>query len=343
MQPLGSGFLSTILSGIFNGLVGLRNFLFDNISVFVKHAARPVVSIGGVDAGGTGKTPMALLVGRQMQRQGRTVVFLSRGYRRRGGKMVLCRPGENPSWKQVGDEPALLHAALPGSWMGIFSDRVASARVLAKAVPADAVFILDDGFQHRRLFRDVDIVCLSADPFTSAIMPSGTLREPLANCGRAHILCVIGQKTQTELMERTKNRLAAMSGVKNVFLLYQSPAGWKNCGTGALAESLPLKNPAVLCGIARPQRFLDLVSAMHIHPVATGIYNDHHAFTGSEIQGLVAAGCDGIITTEKDAVRLRTLKLVNCQDIWYLKIGLAFIDPKSEELFNACLNGLILP
>jgi tetraacyldisaccharide 4'-kinase len=341
MQPFGNSPLPRLLSVIFGMAVALRNFLYKRIPALSRDAGRPVVSVGGVHAGGTGKTPMALLVARYFHAKGHHVAFLSRGHGRRGSRVVVSNPYTADSWENVGDEPALLHASLPESWLGISKKRIKAARILSTATPENTIFILDDGFQHRCLNRRVDIVCLPLDAFGSKLIPAGMLREPLKNCRRADIVCVIGGKNQASDLANVREKINTRFGCKDVFILHQSPIAWYNAKTGRSAPCVPCKKPALVCGIARPERFAQLVQDMGISVARNYFFSDHHAFTIAEIDGIGKGSCDGILTTEKDACRLNTLKLVNCPDIWYLKIELAFFDAQSKELFFNRLYDLI--
>ena len=342
MQPLGNSPLPRLLSGIFGMAVSLRNLLYSRIPALSRDAGRPVVSVGGVHAGGTGKTPMALLVGQYLRDKGHEVAFLCRGFGRVHKKLTLCKPGMPVSWENVGDEPALLHSALPESWLGICANRLAAAKELCSLVPENTIFILDDGFQHRRLKRRVDIVCLPQDAFGSCLIPSGMLREPLKNCKRADIVCIIGSENQAQELMQVREKIISRFGCRNVFIMYQSPIAWCNLKTMESVPVIPCKKPALVCGIARPQRFVRLAQDMGISVARNYFFNDHHPFTADEIEGIGKGPYDGILITEKDAVRFNTLKLVNCPEIWYLKIELAFFDGQSKELFFSRLYGSIL-
>lgn len=340
-QPLGDGMVPLILSSIFTSGVSLRNFLYDNVPALSHEIGRPVVSVGAIHAGGTGKTPVSLLVGRHFAGKGRCVAFLSRGYGRSDSRMVISKPGAEVSWEFVGDEPALLHHALPQSWLGISPDRRESARRLCEEVPPDTVFVLDDGFQHRQVKRAFDIVCLPPAPFADKLLPAGTLREPLAACKRADCLCVIGTRQEADECARTLERLSSIFPGKPTVILYQVPAEWRNLETGETVPQLNLTSPLLLSGIARPERFTSMLAAMGVSARASRFFDDHHAFTKDEVERLRGSGFDGIITTEKDAFRLNTIKLVNRRDIWYLKIGLSFADQSSQERFFADLNNSV--
>jgi tetraacyldisaccharide 4'-kinase len=239
----------------------------------------------------------------------------------------------------VGDEPALLHAALPDSWLGIGGNRLKSAMALSPLLSKKAVFILDDGFQHRRLRRDLDIACLPAGALQDSLLPAGMLREPLNGMRRARCICLIGSAEEAAGFEDTKRTLALRFPQATIVVMHQAPAGWVHLKTGETRIKLPLIRPAALCGIARPRRFIFLLKKMGISLSAESIFNDHHLYKNHEIDSLARkSGVSGIVTTEKDAFRLQTLKLVSWPDIWYLKIELHFSDARSERHFNRIID-----
>jgi len=301
-----------------------------------------VVSIGGITAGGTGKTPMALLVGSYLKRKGREVAFLSRGYRRQSKETVIVEPRSNVVWKDVGDEPALLHANMPESWLGIGSDRCATIRKMLPRLSEKAVFVLDDGFQHRRVRRTRDILCVPANVFDDLLLPAGTLREPLKGMKRANCICIMAGELEEHDLEETRHKVIELNNRATIVVLQQRARGWVRLATGATSDKLPLLRPLLMCGIARPERFTDLVRSLAVRPAKEVTFRDHHAFTARQIQALCRGQYDGILTTEKDAQRLLTLNLVNCPDIWYLKMDLRFSDSASERDFFSFLNNLIL-
>jgi tetraacyldisaccharide 4'-kinase len=285
---------------------------------------------------------MALLVGRYVHAQGHEVAFLSRGYKRKCKSPVISAPFSLDSWETVGDEPSLLHAELPQSWLGIGASRYRSARHLATRLGEKALFILDDAFQHRQIRRDLDIVCLPADPFNDALLPAGMLREPLSSLTRARIICLIGTKKDLPLLETSKEKLKARFRRVPIFVLYQEPIGWVPLDGVDCSPNLPLKRPVALCGIARPERFIFLIKKMGVSIAAESIFMDHHPFTVHDVESIMQrANTTGIITTEKDAFRLKPLKLVNRADIWYLKIDLQFSDRESREFFYKTIDTII--
>jgi tetraacyldisaccharide 4'-kinase len=338
MHPLGNGIFPRFLSALYGSAVRIRNFMYDRFPALSYDAARPVVSIGGINAGGTGKTPLALLVGTYLKDNGNEVVFLSRGYHRKTRKTVICRPQSIAEWENVGDEPVLLHTNLPQSWLGIGANRRTTIKRISPLLSGKTVFVLDDGFQHRQVKRDIDILCIPADVFEDHVLPAGTLREPVDCMKRAHCICIIGSPGQNTRLGITKEEIDARYKHPAVAILHQVPAGWVHAASGTVHAELPLKRPLLLCGIARPERFTGLVKSMAVIPEKEVLCEDHHVFTAPEVGNLCRGRFDGILTTEKDACRLNTLNLVNCPDIWYLKIDLQFSDPDSKSIFFSRLG-----
>ena len=333
LTPLGSGIIPTLLSGIYYCIISIRNLWYDTFSQAARKTGRYTVSIGSIRAGGTGKTPLTLLVGTYFCQMGYETIFLSRGYGRQSSRNTIARPGEKVCWKEVGDEPAMLHNALTGSWLGIGSKRGGIAALITKEVKNKAVFILDDGFQHRSVHRHKNIVCLSTETLTDTLIPAGYLREPVSALKRADMICLIGSHTETQALKNQQTLLSERLKTEKIVILYQSADQWVNTKTGRQTQKLPCKNPLLISGIARPDRFINMVRELSVTPYNSVCYEDHHIFESNEISELCTPTTDGIITTEKDAIRLSTIKLDNCPNIWYLKINLSFIDDKNTNLF----------
>ncbi|MCL2219676.1 MAG: tetraacyldisaccharide 4'-kinase [Chitinispirillia bacterium] len=212
---LGSNPAVALLSHAYAAAVSTRNFAYNFISPLSQKLPRPVISIGGIRAGGTGKTPAAQFVGRHIVNNcGYGVAFLSRGYGRMSKRPVIVPPHEAVDWREVGDEPWMLHSNIPESWLGINPDRAAVAQKLSPRLPEKTVFILDDGFQHRRIRRDLDIVCISEGTFSDRMMPAGYLREPYAALSRAGIVLVVGAEERLdrlrEAAEAVERRFGAV-------------------------------------------------------------------------------------------------------------------------------------
>jgi len=338
IKPLGNSFPGIPLSLLFRLIINIRNWIYDHFGFISRKANRTVISIGGIHAGGTGKTPLTLFVGNIISQKNIPIAFISRGYKRQNRKNIICKPLESPAWQDVGDEPYLLHANLPYSWLGIGKNRKKTTGMLEQFIPARSVFILDDGFQHRQLKRDLDIVCLpSENLFTDYLLPAGTLREPLTALSRAHVVCIIGAKSEEDSIRGQVALLQKRFSQLHVFACYQEPTVWVNVKTKEEARHPEVKKPIFVCGIARPERFEKTVRSMNITPESIYFFGDHHALTTHDIDVLCKNDCDAILTTEKDACKFATLNLVKCPDIWYLKIEIVFFDTTDSNIFKTII------
>ena len=361
-------------SGVYSAAVGVRNFAYDALPALSRRLDRPVISVGGIRAGGVGKTPVALLVGRHIiDNCGRGVVFLSRGYGRVSKKTVIVGPREWADWEEAGDEPAMLHANLPDSWLGIGADRAAAAKKLSPLIPERSVFILDDGFQRRQVRRDLDIVCLSEGAFRDRLMPAGYLREPASSLARADVVLVVGAEGRMERLREVKEAVerefihggsvgaavntpiynntpvdngADSAGAQNpkkpriCAILLQYPVGWVEARTGRVSETPPLPRPAVVTGIARPERFTAMLRSLAVEPSAVYNFRDHYKFKRNDLAFAHNIYLDGVVTTEKDSVRLLSPEFADLREVWYLKIGLRFADSGSEAAVLSIINGI---
>jgi tetraacyldisaccharide 4'-kinase len=319
------------VSAVYGAAVGFRNALYDSLPFLSCKADRPVISIGGLRAGGTGKTPVALMVGEYLSSKGFDVAFLSRGYRRKDRGLHIIKPHEKASWLAIGDEPCLLHERLPQSWLGIGADRCSVAMRLSKLLPQHAVFVLDDGFQHRAIRRDLDIVCLHDSLLDDRLIPCGWLREPASALSRARVALIIGAADRTDALEALLSTLAKRFPGLCTAVLFQEPGQWTNAGDGRTAPVPQVKNPLLVCGIARPERFIAMVKKAGITPCAEHIFPDHHRYGIHDFSENRKLYSNGIITTEKDAVRLKTLSSVPAEKLWYCGVKLRFAGEKQKE------------
>ena len=261
--------------------------------------AGPVISVGNLSVGGSGKTPVVALIAAMLRDARRPVAVLSRGYRGsfRGDCLVVGDgQGVRAGPEEAGDEPVMLAHALPGVIVAVGRRRDRVGRAV-EARFGTRVHVLDDGFQHLRLRRDLDLVCASARDLVDRPLPAGRLRESPSALARADLI----------LLDADGAALAALSDAHpgRVLRLRRRVLGFYGLdGTERPAPSRPF----LLSGIARPERFHGDVTPRVGHVAGTAIFADHHAYTADDLAGVEsqarAAGADAIVTTAKDAVRL---------------------------------------
>jgi tetraacyldisaccharide 4'-kinase len=271
------------LSSIFGGVVATRSALYDRRILRSRRLQGPVVSVGNLSTGGSGKTPFVILLGELLKARGIKFDVLSRGYGRKSRGTLLADPGGLAP--EFGDEPLLIVRKLQVPVV-VGEDRF-KAGEFAELRFGQQLHLLDDGFQHRQLHRDFDIVLVTPQDATDQLLPAGRLREPLASLRRADAVVLASGATPESFPIAGKMIWRVRRGI--------------------LPQNVPSR-PVVFCGIARPQNFVLQLRAANIEPVAEAFYRDHHAYTETDIRDLLAlkqkSEAGGFVTTEKDAVNL---------------------------------------
>ncbi|HTU35052.1 MAG TPA: tetraacyldisaccharide 4'-kinase [Candidatus Acidoferrum sp.] len=271
------------LSTIYDAIVWARNALYARGLVPVRRLDGPVVSVGNISAGGSGKTPFVLLLGELLKSQGVKFDVLSRGYGRTSRGVLLVDPAGLP--QQFGDEPLLIARKLLVPV--IVGESRFDAGQFAESRFGPQLHLLDDGFQHRGLARDFDIVLVTPQDAKDRMLPAGRLREPLRSLQRADavVLSAGASPDDFPLVGKTVWRVRR----------------------GIAPTNVPPR-PVAFCGIARPQNFVLQLRAAQIEPVAEAFYSDHHAYTEKDVRELLdlkqRSEAGGFVTTEKDAVNL---------------------------------------
>jgi tetraacyldisaccharide 4'-kinase len=282
-----------------------------------------VISVGSLSAGGTGKTAVTLYLAQRIQESGRKVTVVSRGYKRaKGPKIRLATQGLAADF--LGDELAMVAAR--GIEVISAPDRVAGA-LLAFEKGAEVV-ILDDGFQHRRLGRSLDIVVIDAQwPRGGGPMPVGSEREGPKSLTRAGAVWVHGGILPASMESFLPSGIPKVSGEL-------SPVCWLNQGQSIPLETLKAKPVRAFAGIGRPGRFLSSLLAIGVDVVEWRAFSDHHVFSPKEIEELRAWSAQGLlVTTEKDWPRLP-----NDLPVWVLRMEMrptSGIEPLFEEIERA--------
>lgn len=338
-----TGSLPVLLSSkIYSSVIKYRNVKYDKNPHLTFKSSFPVISIGGIRAGGTGKTPLTQYIAQYLSSLNFNVAILSRGYRRKSTENKIVHPFQTVHWQDVGDEPAMIHTNVPKTFLAIGAKRVQNVQKLEQLVPPNTVMLLDDGFQHRKLKRDLDIVCLNESILSDKLLPCGYLREPLSSLHRAQALVVIGSPERLPKLQNVASALNDRFPQIPIFTAIQSKDCWVDAVTGETHSTLPTKSPVAFCGIARPYRFFDLLSSEGINPVKQITYPDHHNFTHYDIEYIQKLYSHGLVTTEKDAIRLMNNSFDPKLKFWYLKIKLQFENDASLNRFNSLISTIML-
>ncbi|OLB21776.1 MAG: tetraacyldisaccharide 4'-kinase [Acidobacteriales bacterium 13_2_20CM_55_8] len=273
-----------LLSSIFGAGVQLRNTLYNKGVLRSRGLTGSVVSVGNLSVGGSGKTPFVLLLGELLQARGVKFDILSRGYGRKTKGVMLVDPAGTSY--DFGDEPLLMARRL-GVPVIVGEDRY-DAGLYAEKTFGPQLHLLDDGFQHRSLARDFDIVLVTREDARDHLLPHGRLRESPRSLDRA-------------------DAIVLTSGASSDSFPLDGKLVWR-ARRGILAKDVPTR-PVVFCGIARPKNFLLQLRTAGIEPAAEAFYRDHHAYSERDIRELLKlrqrSEAGGFVTTEKDAINLR--------------------------------------
>ena len=311
--------------------VRLRNTAYARGWLRSEPVPVPVVSVGNLTAGGTGKTPCVEYIARFYRKLNRRVAILSRGYRGAGG----CN-----------DEALLLKENLPDVPHLQAADRVALARTAFSKLESE-VLVLDDGFQHRRLARDVDVVLIDTTaPWGHGyLLPRGLLREPPSSLRRAHVLVLTRcDQAPAEQRDRLRRTLSRIAPHKPVVETTHCPVELSNRdGENAALELLRDGPAAAFCGIGNPEAFRRSLLDLGARLGDFRVYPDHHAYGRADIEEL-HRWADGlpagtvIVTTQKDVVKLRLSRLGD-RPLWWLRIRLCV--ESGQDALDGCLRSVL--
>ena len=304
--------------------IALRDKRFKNGRGPIRRLRFPVISIGNLSTGGSGKTPLAIALARMLSGQGVHVDVLSRGYGRQSTEAARVRP--DGTAEEFGDEPLLIakQAGVPvyvapqryDAGLLAEAEIEASGHQDSRRGKLSAAHILDDGFQHRQLARDIDILLLNHADWHDSILPAGNLREPLSAIRRASVVAIPANEAELE------GALKAWG--------WQGPI-WRLRRQMQVPQ---IDGPvAAFCGIARPDQFFAGLKAGGVSLTSEAVFPDHHRYTQRDIERLLSAartaGATAVITTEKDQVRLGSLA-ASFSDLLPLKIARLSIDIEDE-------------
>lgn len=277
-----------------------------------KRLPVPVISVGNLTIGGTGKTPVVMTIASRLKNRGLRVAVISRGYGRKGEETVLCvSSGDGPQLgvEEAGDEPYLLAKKLRGIGVWVGRERFQVA-IAALTRDRHDVIVLDDGFQHRTLFRDLDIVVArTSTPWNRVdLIPKGSMREPIGSLKRAHVLVL-------NWRERPSDRLLWRCFYPHLVFLKGrlKPKGIKRVLDDDPVDLEEVRgcNIAAFCGVGEPRSFKETLEEMGLKVKRFLPFPDHHWYTPKDL-GLIreaARAVDYVVTTEKDGCKLRDADL----------------------------------
>ncbi len=325
-----------LVSLLYGVVIRLRLYLY-RLNIFrTKKLPCRVISVGNITVGGTGKTPTVIHIARLLKARGMRPAIVSRGYgRKRESDILTVSDGRNIPLDadRGGDEPFLIACKLPGVPVVVGADRYEAGMHAINELRPDVV-VLDDGYQHIRLMRDLNIALLDGeDAFGKGrLFPAGTLREPLSALRRAELVLVT-KTDRTSDVERIGRTVRNYTNAP-IFTARLTPIDLVDAETGEARELGTLRNTTVLAfsGIARPSSFFTSLQELGARLVDAVPFPDHHRYTSGDLAEIRRKAADLrvdlIVTTEKDAVRLRPFRP---RDVWSLRIEQHIIESGEWE------------
>ncbi len=331
---------------------GIRLFLYQHGVFKQKKLKARVISVGNITLGGTGKTPLVIYLAEKLKEKNKKVAILSRGYKRKKKEMVELtqKTRKRINWEDVGDEPYLLAERLSGVPIMVSKHRNISGQYATEKLGSEFL-ILDDGFQHQKLFRNLDIVVIdSVNPFRNGrLLPAGTLREPLTSLRRADVfvLTKTDQASNTDELVQILKRYNPKTPIVESIHQIRSIEKLFN-GSEVNLKDVEDKKALVFSGIGNPLSFENSLRQLKIQILKHRIFRDHFPYRGKDISTLQEEAknkdADFIITTEKDSVRI---PLINESEIpsqagldipfYVLKIDLKIT--RGEEILLSKIEG----
>lgn len=305
---------------LYGAIINARNALYDKGLLKSFSLGVPTISIGNITVGGTGKTPMVAFVAEVLAAQGEKVCILTRGYGRENAKQrVLVSDGETvlAEAKKAGDEPFELAKKLLGKAVVVADANRVAAGNWAREKFGITAFVLDDGFQHRKIKRDLDIVLLDAtNPFGNGkLLPMGNLREPLEHLNRADAIVITRANLVADL-DNLKSQISKITPNCPIFVSENKVANLvelkefhaektKNKGQKTKSKAL------AFCGLGNPSNFFEQLRREHFDLISTETFPDHHFYTPKDITKIEKKAKENdakvLLTTAKDAVKLKDL------------------------------------
>ena len=321
--------MATLASQLFAALVRRRNRGFDTGTLGIASLGAPVVSVGNLSVGGTAKTPAVIALAAELKRLGLRVDVLTRGYRRQGRELAVVERGDEDI-TLAGDEPLLIarRAQVP---VMVHPDRF-RAGLQAEYRFHTQVHLLDDGFQHRQLARSFDLVLVDPRDLDDRLLPAGRLREPPSALARASAVIWLAAPPADadQELRQALDRLRPWTAAP-VFVGSRQP------------QPLPPQAPRRLfgfCALARPESFRATLQQLGVEVAGWRVFRDHHAYRERDLRALQqaaqACGAEGLVTTEKDAVKLAGLPLLENLHVVAIDLRIDRIEELVELIVERC-------
>lgn len=305
---------------LYRTAIAAKNAAYDRRWVEAKRLRWPVVSVGNLSVGGSGKTPLVIRLVQLLSARGIAVDVLSRGYGR--SSTTVARVDPSGSAEAFGDEPLLI-ARKAGVPVYVGASRYTAGLLAEREASGSGVHLLDDGFQHRQLARELDIVVVHGSDFEQQLLPAGRLREPLSSLQRSSFVVLRAEDAALEMQLRERGVLAPI---------------WIQERRLVVAS----RGPAVaFCGIARPEEFFSALKVSGVDLAGTRAFRDHHRYSDTDVDAILAlcrnTGAEACVTTEKDAVRLspnQRAKLASAVRLEAAQLEVSLVDEQAavEEL-----------
>ncbi|MBN2281442.1 MAG: tetraacyldisaccharide 4'-kinase [Candidatus Marinimicrobia bacterium] len=325
------------IAGFYGGMTSFRNYLYDIGLKSVIEPDIPVISVGNITAGGTGKTPFTIALANQLVKKDFKPAIITRGYKRKSRGQLIVSEGQGPMTSAIasGDEPFVMAHKTRGVVIIADKNRVHAAKTARQKYNCD-IIIADDAFQHRNLHRDVNIVLWDSytAPEKEALLPKGRLRESFTGLNRADLIVLTRTENPNPNYIRFFNHFRLKCYVSSTKV-----TGIKNDEQDYDPELLNGRKLLAFCGLGNPQQFFDTVETLQPSELVTRKFSDHHRYSVKEIDELITVAkghcCDFMVTTEKDKANIPE-DYMSLKNLLFLSIDFQI----GEDLLQEILKGI---
>ena len=330
------------ISWLYGCIIWVRNQFYNLGWIKITSFDKPVISVGNITSGGTGKTPMVIYFAKLILKNGKKPGIISRGYGRKSHGIQIVHDGKKllSNSETIGDEPCLMACVLEKVPVVVCEERSRGIRQLLDYYSVN-VIIMDDSFQHRKVNRDLDILTVSSNDEKTdyRLLPRGNLREPLKNIDRAN--CVIYTKTENHktpaihsIIQPLLKTNSINSSLLPILMRYNSSSYQKTL--------IPDKPVFIFCGIAEPNSFINSAKELSLKIKGRIFFQDHQEYTEAVIKELSdqikACSINQVVTTEKDMVKLPKSFLVEFE-VYVIKIDVIF---ENESAIHDLIQPILL-